>query len=430
MRVFSTETHTTKEILQRKMSETIDVSATVSTILEQVNTQGDSALYQLTKDIDQVELSALRVSTEEIEAGMSSISEDLLRVIQQAKENILAFHKKQVREGFVSTDSKGLVMGQRILPLAAVGVYVPGGTAAYPSTVLMDVLPAKIAGVEKIVMVTPPSQAGTIPAAILAAAKIAGVDEIYKIGGAQAIAALAYGTETIPRVDKIVGPGNIYVATAKRMVYGQVDIDMIAGPSDVLIVADEQANPQWVAADLLAQAEHDVLAQAILVTTSQRIVTEVQTALSEQLEELPRQAIAQESIETNGKIILVRDLAEALELANRIAPEHLELAVEKPFDLLGKVKNAGSVFLGNYTPEALGDYFAGPNHTLPTEGTARFYSPLSVDDFVKKSSYLYYSKAALSEVTEDVALFAQSEGLDGHARSMTIRMEDPQNDFS
>ncbi len=343
--------------------------------------------------------------------------------MEQAKENILAFHQKQVQQGFVLTKENGVVMGQRVLPLAKVGVYVPGGTAAYPSTVLMDVLPAKIAGVKKIVMITPTDSQGKVPAAILAAASVAGVDEIYKVGGAHGVAALAYGTETIPKVDKIVGPGNIYVATAKKMVYGEVDIDMIAGPSDVLIIADASANPRWLAADLLAQAEHDILAQAILVTTEAALIEQVQVELDLQLKQLPRKDIAAAALESNGKLILVNDLTEALTIANQIAPEHLELAVADPFALLGQVENAGSVFLGHHTPEVLGDYFAGPNHTLPTEGTARFYSPLSVDDFIKKSSYLYYPEAAMKAAGPAVALFAETEDLIGHARSINVRRE-------
>lgn len=421
MRVYSTEKDQLTAILSRSYSETADVSAVVTKIIERVQKDGDQALYQLIEEIDQVSLSSLAVTEAEIEAAKSAVSTELLEVMTQAKENILAFHKKQVRQGFVSTEPNGVVMGQRISPLARVGVYVPGGTAAYPSTVLMDVLPAKIAGVKKIVMITPTDHKGNVPAAILAAASIAGVDNVYKVGGAHGVAALAYGTETIPKVDKIVGPGNIYVATAKKMVYGEVDIDMIAGPSDVLIVADHTANPRWVAADLLAQAEHDKLAQAILVTTEEDLIADVQAEIAQQLATLPRRAIAEAAIETNGKIILVKDLAEGLSIANQIAPEHLELAVAEPFALLGKVENAGSVFLGHHTPEVLGDYFAGPNHTLPTEGTARFYSPLSVDDFVKKSSYLYYTEEAMREAAHAVELFAETEELMGHARSMKVR---------
>ncbi|EAG2878324.1 histidinol dehydrogenase, partial [Listeria monocytogenes] len=410
-------------IVARKQSETKDVSTVVAQIIARVQQQGDQALFQLIEEIDQVSLTSLTVSLEEVETAVQAVSPELLEVMEQAKENILAFHQKQVQQGFVLTKENGVVMGQRVLPLAKVGVYVPGGTAAYPSTVLMDVLPAKIAGVKKIVMITPTDSQGKVPAAILAAASVAGVDEIYKVGGAHGVAALAYGTETIPKVDKIVGPGNIYVATAKKMVYGEVDIDMIAGPSDVLILADASANPRWLAADLLAQAEHDPLAQAILVTTEAALIEQVQVELDLQLKELPRKDIAAAALESSGKLILVKDLTEALTIANQIAPEHLELAVADPFALLGQVENAGSVFLGHHTPEVLGDYFAGPNHTLPTEGTARFYSPLSVDDFIKKSSYLYYPEAAMKAAGPAVALFAETEDLIGHARSINVRRE-------
>ena len=423
MRIFSTQKDTIETIVARKQSETKDVSTVVAQIIDRVQQQGDQALFQLIEEIDQVTLSSLTVSLEEVETAVQAVSPELLEVMEQAKENILTFHQKQVQQGFVLTKENGVVMGQRVLPLAKVGVYVPGGTAAYPSTVLMDVLPAKIAGVKKIVMITPTDSQGKVPAAILAAASVAGVDEIYKVGGAHGVAALAYGTETIPKVDKIVGPGNIYVATAKKMVYGEVDIDMIAGPSDVLIIADANANPRWLAADLLAQAEHDILAQAILVTTEAALIEEVQVELDLQLKELPRKDIAAAALESSGKLILVKDLTEALTIANQIAPEHLELAVADPFALLGQVENAGSVFLGHHTPEVLGDYFAGPNHTLPTEGTARFYSPLSVDDFIKKSSYLYYPEAAMKAVGPAVALFAETEDLIGHARSINVRRE-------
>ncbi|WP_195961441.1 histidinol dehydrogenase [Enterococcus casseliflavus] len=423
MRIFSTQKDTIETIVARKQSETKDVSTVVAQIIARVQQQGDQALFQLIEEIDQVTLSSLTVSLEEVETAVQAVSPELLEVMEQAKENILAFHQKQVQQGFVLTKENGVVMGQRVLPLAKVGVYVPGGTAAYPSTVLMDVLPAKIAGVKKIVMITPTDSRGKVPAAILAAASVAGVDEIYKVGGAHGVAALAYGTETIPKVDKIVGPGNIYVATAKKMVYGEVDIDMIAGPSDVLIIADASANPRWLAADLLAQAEHDILAQAILVTTEAALIEQVQVELDLQLKELPRKDIAAAALESSGKLILVKDLTEALTIANQIAPEHLELAVGDPFALLGQVENAGSVFLGHHTPEVLGDYFAGPNHTLPTEGTARFYSPLSVDDFIKKSSYLYYPEAAMKAAGPAVALFAETEDLIGHARSINVRRE-------
>ncbi|MGM0162007.1 histidinol dehydrogenase [Enterococcus sp. DIV1059_2] len=423
MRIFSTQKDTIETIVARKQSETKDVSTVVAQIIARVQQQGDQALFQLIEEIDQVTLSSLTISLEEVETAVQAVSPELLEVMEQAKENILAFHQKQVQQGFVLTKENGVVMGQRVLPLAKVGVYVPGGTAAYPSTVLMDVLPAKIAGVKKIVMITPTDSQGKVPAAILAAASVAGVDEIYKVGGAHGVAALAYGTETIPKVDKIVGPGNIYVATAKKMVYGEVDIDMIAGPSDVLIIADASANPRWLAADLLAQAEHDILAQAILVTTEAALIEQVQVELDLQLKELPRKDIAAAALESSGKLILVKDLTDALTIANQIAPEHLELAVADPFALLGQVENAGSVFLGHHTPEVLGDYFAGPNHTLPTEGTARFYSPLSVDDFIKKSSYLYYPEAAMKAAGPAVALFAETEDLIGHARSINVRRE-------
>lgn len=423
MRIFSTQKDTIETIVARKQSETKDVSTVVAQIIARVQQQGDQALFQLIEEIDQVTLSSLTVSLEEVETAVQAVSPELLEVMEQAKENILTFHQKQVQQGFVLTKENGVVMGQRVLPLAKVGVYVPGGTAAYPSTVLMDVLPAKIAGVKKIVMITPTDSQGKVPAAILAAASVAGVDEIYKVGGAHGVAALAYGTETIPKVDKIVGPGNIYVATAKKMVYGEVDIDMIAGPSDVLIIADASANPRWLAADLLAQAEHDILAQAILVTTEATLIEQVQVELDLQLKELPRRDIAAAALESSGKLILVNDLTEALTIANQIAPEHLELAVADPFALLGQVENAGSVFLGHHTPEVLGDYFAGPNHTLPTEGTACFYSPLSVDDFIKKSSYLYYPEAAMKAAGPAVALFAETEDLIGHARSINVRRE-------
>ncbi len=423
IKIRTTKEESIESLVARQAGESQDVSATVSEILQEVLKKGDQALQYFTKKFDQAEITNFRVEDSEIEAALQSTSADFLKILEEAKKNITAFHEKQLQRGFITTDEKGIVMGQRVIPLDSVGVYVPGGTAAYPSTVLMDVLPAKIAGVEKIVMITPPNKEGNIPTAILAAAHIAGVDEIYKLGGAQGVAALAYGTETIPSVDKIVGPGNIYVATAKRMVYGIVDIDMIAGPSDILIVADETSEPSWLAADLLAQAEHDTLAQAVLVTTSQTIAEKVQEELTIQLAELPRKAIAQTSLETNGKLIVAENVTEALEIANRIAPEHLELCVAEPFALLGKVKHAGSVFLGHHTPEVLGDYFAGPNHTLPTEGTARFYSPLSVDDYIKKSSYLYYSKEALQGAADTVIEFAETEGLSGHARSMAIRKD-------
>lgn len=408
------------ELTKTNTAGTSDYAAVVQEILDNVKEHGDAALIDYTAKFDGAEIATIRVSEEEITAGMAKVDPAFLQVLQRAKANISEFHEKQVTQGFMLTRN-GAVMGQRVLPLAKVGVYVPGGTAAYPSTVLMNVIPAKIAGVQKIVLVTPPLQDGSVNPAILAAAQVAGVDEIYRIGGAQAVAALAYGTESVPQVDKIVGPGNIYVAAAKRLVYGTVDIDMIAGPSDVLIVADETANPVHVAADLLAQAEHDVNAQAILVTTQRSLAEATQKEVAQQTAQLPRKAIIEQSIAKNGKIILVENLERALAVANEIAPEHLELAVADPFAWLDQVENAGSVFLGHNTPEVLGDYLAGPNHTLPTERTARFYSPLSVDDFVKHSQYLYYGEAAMKAVAEDVILFAETEGLGGHANSIRLR---------
>ncbi|WP_411792349.1 histidinol dehydrogenase [Enterococcus asini] len=408
------------ELTKTNTAGTSDYAAVVQEILDNVKERGDAALIDYTAKFDGAKIAAIRVSEEEITAGMAKVDPAFLQVLQRAKANISEFHEKQVTQGFMLTRN-GAVMGQRVLPLAKVGVYVPGGTAAYPSTVLMNVIPAKIAGVQKIVLVTPPLQDGSVNPAVLAAAKVAGVDEIYRIGGAQAVAALAYGTESVPQVDKIVGPGNIYVAAAKRLVYGTVDIDMIAGPSDVLIVADETANPVHVAADLLAQAEHDVNAQAILVTTQRSLAEATQKEVAQQTAQLPRKAIIEQSIAKNGKIILVENLERALAVANEIAPEHLELAVADPFAWLDQVENAGSVFLGHNTPEVLGDYLAGPNHTLPTERTARFYSPLSVDDFVKHSQYLYYGEAAMKAVADDVILFAETEGLGGHANSIRLR---------
>ncbi|MGD9560537.1 MAG: histidinol dehydrogenase [Oscillospiraceae bacterium] len=412
---------TADAVLLARADEVPDVTRDVAEILEQVRQKGDAALAEYTRKFDGVSIENLKVSGEEVEAALAEVDGAFMDILRQAAENIRDFHQRQVRQGFVVAERPGVVMGQKIRPIERVGVYVPGGTAAYPSTVLMDAIPAKVAGVEKIVMVTPPGKDGRVDAGILAAAHIAGVGEIYKVGGAQAIAALAYGTATVPKVDKIVGPGNLYVATAKKMLYGAVDIDMIAGPSDVLVVADETAKPAQIAADMLAQAEHDANAAAVLVTTSAALAEAVDKELERQLPLLPREQIARASIQKNGRIIVVETIDSALEMANALAPEHLELCVEDPFSLLPQVKNAGSIFLGHNTPEALGDYFAGPNHTLPTGGTARFYSPLSVDDFIKKSSYLYYSKAALAEVSDKVIGFAKKEGLDAHARSVEIR---------
>lgn len=414
-----------EEILSRGEARVPEsVERDVREILAAVRAEGDAAVMAFNAKFGAPQQTALLATREEIEAGYAAVDEGLRGVLARAKENIEAFHRRQKREGFIASEREGIVLGQRILPIARAGLYVPGGTASYPSTVLMNAIPAKIAGVPTIVMATPPGPDGKIAPAILAAAKIAGVTTIVKAGGAQAIAALAYGTQSVPRVDKIVGPGNIYVATAKRQVYGQVDIDMIAGPSEILVVADAEANPAHVAADLLSQAEHDRLSSAVLVCDSMALAEAVAAEIERQLALLPREEIARASIEKNGKIIVADDLREGVAIANELAPEHLELCVRDPFALLGAVKNAGSIFLGRYAPEALGDYFAGPNHTLPTLGTARFASPLSVDDFVKKSSYIYYSREAFAAVKDDVARFARAEGLEAHARSAMSRFEE------
>lgn len=418
--IFDSKEQSIAQLTQTNTAETSDYAQVVQEIIDTVRQNGDAALIDYSAKFDQATVTELKVTDAEIEAALAQVDPDFLKVLETAKNNIAEFHEKQISQGFMMT-RKGAVMGQRVIPLAKVGIYVPGGTAAYPSTVLMNAVPAKIAGVKKIVLVTPPLQDGSVNPAILAAAKVAGVDEIYRVGGAQAVAALAYGTESVPKVDKIVGPGNIYVAAAKRLVYGKVDIDMIAGPSDVLIVADETANPVTLAADMLAQAEHDINAQAILVTTNRDIAEKTAVEVERQTALLPRKAIIEQSLANNGKIILVSSLEEAIVAANEVAPEHLELCVAEPFAWLDQVENAGSVFLGHNTPEVLGDYLAGPNHTLPTEGTARFYSPLSVDDFVKHSQYLYYGEAAMRAAADDVILFAETEGLGGHANSIRLR---------
>ena len=400
-----------------------DVNETVENILKDVKKRGDKALFEYTKKFDKVDLKTLEVSEEEIQKAFDTIDKELLEVIKYSHDNIKLFHERQVRNNFIVKKENGVSLGQIINPIEKVGLYVPGGTAAYPSTVLMNAVPAKIAGCKEIIMVTPPTSDGTILPSLLVAAKIAGVDRIFKVGGAQSIAALSYGTESIPKVYKIVGPGNIYVAMAKKMVYGEVSIDMIAGPSEVLIIADDSANPVHVAADLLSQAEHDKLAASILVTTSKELAKNVAEQLEIQLKELEREEIARTSIENQGRIIVTKTIDEAIKISNEIAPEHLELAVSNPFELLTKIKNAGSIFMGHNTPEPLGDYLAGPNHTLPTSGTAKFSSPLSVDDFIKKSSFIYYSKEGLEEVKDKVIKFAESEGLTAHARSVAKRFE-------
>ena len=407
-----------------RVEPVVDVRAVVADIIENVKARGDEALFEYCEKFDKAKLSSLLVTPEEIQEAVDTIEPRFLDILRRAAENIRAFHSRQVRNSFVLNDTPGVVMGQKIIPVDRAGLYVPGGTAAYPSTVLMDSIPAKIAGVKELVMVTPPNKEGKVNPVILAAAYVAGVDRIYKVGGAQAVAALAYGTQSIPRVDKIVGPGNAFVAEAKRQVYGQVSIDMIAGPSEILIVADGASNPRHLAADLLSQAEHDVLASAVLVTDSQALAEAVQAELEIQIPQLERAEIARTSIDRNGKIIVAEDLMQAIEISNEIAPEHLELCLDNPFDYLDAVRHAGSIFMGRNCPEALGDYFAGPNHTLPTTGMARFSSPLSVDDFIKKTQFTYFSRDALAKVAEDVAYFATAEGLTAHARSAVIRMED------
>ncbi len=407
-----------------RVTPTVNVEATVTDIIANVRARGDAALLAYCEKFDRARLSSLAVTREEIDEAVALVEPEFLRILRDAAENIRAFHSRQVRNSFLLNEQDGVVMGQKVIPVDRAGLYVPGGTAAYPSTVLMDSIPAKIAGVGEVVMVTPPQADGKINPVILAAAHVAGVDRIFKVGGAQAIAALAYGTESIPRVDKIVGPGNAFVAEAKRQVYGTVSIDMIAGPSEILIVADGASNPRHVAADLLSQAEHDKLASAVLVTDSASLAEAVRDELEVQIPLLPRAAIARESIDNNGKIIVASTLRVAIDIANELAPEHLELCVDNPFDYLDAIRHAGSIFMGRNCPEALGDYLAGPNHTLPTSGTARFSSPLSVDDFVKKTQYTYFTRDALSRVAADVAFFAEKEGLSAHARSARVRLED------
>ena len=406
-----------------RVTPAVDVAAIVADILADVKENGDRAVKAYCAKFDKAELTSLEVTPEEIQEAISQVEPEFLDILREAAENIRSFHSRQVRNSFVIADKPGIVLGQKITPIEKVGVYVPGGTAAYPSTVLMDTIPAKIAGCPQLVMVTPPGRDGKVNPAILAAASIAGVDRIFKVGGAQAIAALAYGTESIPKVDKIVGPGNAFVAEAKKQVFGRVSIDMIAGPSEILVIADGKSNPVHVAADLLSQAEHDKLASAVLVTDSEELALAVQVELERQLPLLPRQEIARASIENNGKIIVAETLMAGIEIANEIAPEHLELQVDDPFSYLDAIQNAGSIFLGRSCPEALGDYFAGPNHTLPTSGTARFSNPLSVDDFVKKSQFSYYTPEALAKAADKIAAFAEKEGLRAHGRSVTIRKE-------
>ena len=423
IKIINIENAQKSDILTRDIKLESGVEAIVADIIANVKENGDKALKEYALKFDKAEIENLRVTVEEIEKAYETEDKEFIRTLEIAKNNIETFHKKQLRSGFEINEGNGIVAGQKITPIEKAGLYVPGGTASYPSTVLMNAVPAKIAGVKEIVMVTPPDKKGNIPSAILCAAKIAGVDTIIKTGGAQAVAALAYGTESVPKVDKVVGPGNVFVATAKRMLYGLVDIDMIAGPSEILVLADGTCNPAYVAADLLSQAEHDKLASAVLVTDSKELAYAVSEELEKQIPMLPREEIARTSIDTNGKIIIAENLEQGVEIANEIAPEHLEVCVDDPFALLDKIKNAGSIFLGKNTPEALGDYLAGTNHTLPTSGTARFSSPLSVDDFVKKSQYIYYTEEALGKVKDNIVLFANREGLHAHGKSAAIRFE-------
>ena len=400
-----------------------NVEDKVTEIISEVKRDGDAALFRFCEKFDGAKLESLEVSPEEIDEAFAAVEPRFIEVLKRAAENIREFHKRQVRNSFIINECDGIVVGQKVIPIEKAGLYVPGGTAAYPSTVLMDSIPAKIAGCKEIVITTPPNKEGKVNPVILAAAKIAGVDRIFKLGGAQAIAALAYGTQSVPKVDKIVGPGNAFVAEAKKQVFGRVSIDMIAGPSEILVVADRTSNPAFVAADLLSQAEHDKMASAVLVTDSMELAEAVSREIESQLERLIRKDIARASIDNNGKIIVADDIRVAIDIANELAPEHLELCVDNTFDYLDSIKHAGSIFMGKNCPEALGDYLAGPNHTLPTSGTARFSSPLSVDDFVKKSQYTYYTRQALERVAEDVAYFAEKEGLTAHARSATVRFD-------
>lgn len=397
------------------------VTSAVTDILNNVKQNGDDAVREYTLRFDGHMPSKFEISREEIDSSPDKCDRDFILALYKAADNIRDFHARQKQQSWLEPKQNGVILGQRIRGLKRVGVYVPGGTAAYPSSVLMNVIPAKIAGVKEIVMVTPPQKDGTANPDILAAAKIAGVDRVFLMGGAQAVAALAYGTQSVPKVDKIVGPGNIFVATAKKLLYGTVDIDMIAGPSEILIVADKSANPKFLAADLMSQAEHDKMASAILLTTSEETANETAKELSRQMQTLERRDIIEQSLNDFGAIIVCKDISEAVDFANELAPEHLELAVENPMEYIGRVDNAGSVFLGHYSPEPLGDYFAGPNHVLPTSGTARFFSPLSVDSFIKKSSFIYYTEPALSEAKDDIIKLAETEGLTAHANSIKVR---------
>lgn len=409
------------QILRREETEGPDISAAVADILRTVRREGDDALRRYAREFDRAELTDIQVSPDQIQAALEALDPSFRAVLEEAADRIRNFHRRQIRQGFVIGEREGVILGQKVIPLDRVGLYIPGGTAAYPSSVLMNAIPARLAGCGEVVMVSPPTHDGDVHPVILAAAAIAGVDRVFRVGGAQAVAALAYGTQTVPKVDKIVGPGNAYVAEAKRQVFGQVAIDMIAGPSEILVIADGGADAAQAAADLLSQAEHDKMAAAVLVTDSPALARSVQEELERQIPLLPRAEIARTSIEKNGKIILVRSIEEAVDVSNAIAPEHLELCVDNPFDYLNRVRHAGSIFLGRHCPEALGDYFAGPNHTLPTGGAARFMSPLSVDDFVKRTQFTYYTAGALRADAPKIAAFARQEGLEAHARSAECR---------
>ncbi len=412
-----------KDISEREGSVDPQIITTVTEVLNNVRINKDKALKEYTEKFDKVALDNMEVTDEELQKCFDKVEDEFINNLNEAKENIEFYHKAQKSRGFILNKERGVFLGQRVLPLDSVGVYVPGGTAAYPSSVLMNIIPAKVAGVKNIIMVTPPSKDGSINPYIGVAAKIAGIDKIYKVGGAQAVAALAYGTETIPKVDKIVGPGNIFVATAKKLVYGTVDIDMVAGPSEILVIADENANPAFVAADLMSQAEHDKLASSILVTTSKKLYEEVEVEIEKQVETLERKDIIKESLKNYGKVIICDTIDECIEVSNKIAPEHLELMLDNAMELLGKVKHAGSVFLGHNTAEPIGDYFGGTNHVLPTSGTARFFSALSVDSFIKKSSFLYYSEEAIQEDGQKIINIANKEGLTAHANSVRVRLK-------
>ena len=421
--VFQSSEIKIEEIVKRNIEESLDVSETVKTIIEDVKARGDAALFDYCEKFDKVKLDSLLVTESEIAKAIDSVDRHFFETLNIARENIIDFHKRQANEGYVVNEKAGIILGQTVLPIEKAGIYVPGGTAGYPSSVLMNAIPALIAGVKDIVMATPCGADGKISDVILTAAKVAGVTKIFKIGGAQAIAALAFGTESVPKVDKITGPGNIYVATAKKMVYGSVDIDMIAGPSEILVIADQSGNPRYIAADMLSQAEHDKMAVAVLITDSEKLAEKVRDEIELQLKDAARESIARESIRKNGKIIIVKDIEEAISICNAIAPEHLEICTKKPFSILYEIKNAGCIFLGNYSPEALGDYFAGTNHILPTSGTARFSSPLSVADFVKRSNFVYYTKENLFDVKDRIAEFAEREGFLAHGKSVNLRFE-------